>query len=340
MVKRFKSDIFLIILLISSSLLAQSKGGHWQFETSGADSADWDLAKNNGILIGSASYGQEVPLQEGSAYLWLDSALTNNYFKIEDNDDLDFTDENIGLSAWIYPVDLSTTHFFINKGVNNTVPKTTNYALRINVSHLEFLIRDANDKAQKVTSSFKVPLNQWTFVAIYYDFQAQKVYMWNDPSTDAVDTLDFNKSFFSNDDPLVIGAWYVDGGGIDSSGFHFKGRIDDVRISGRLDDIFPQSTTALKYSSENRLASFELKQNYPNPFNAQTYIRFELLKSEHVLLNIYNVLGIRVSNLIDKRLEAGNYKFLYNTENLPSGVYYYRLKSGTFEKTNKMLLVK
>jgi hypothetical protein len=279
-------------------------------------------------------------LQEGTAYLWLDPALTNNYFKVEDNNDLDFVDENIGLSAWIYPVEFSAADFFINKGVNNSNPKTTNYALRTNLSKLEFLIRDANNIAQKVGSSFTIPLNQWIFVAVYYDFQAHKVYMWNDPLADAVDTLDFDENLISNNGPLAIGAWYVDDGGSDSSAHHFKGRIDDVRISGRLNDILPQSTTALKNSAENKVASIELNQNYPNPFNAQTTIRFELLKSEHVLLDIYNVLGMRVTSLVDERLEAGNHTFRFKAEKLPSGVYFYRLKSGTFEKINKMLLVK
>lgn len=320
--------------------MAQTKGGRWQFENNNVDSADWDISINSGTLVGSASYSQDVPLQEGNSYLWLDPTYTNNFVKIRDNNDLDFTDENIGLSAWIYPVDLSTTHYFITKGVNNSNPKTTNYALRINVSHLEFLIRDASNKAQKVGSSFTIPLNQWTFVAVYYDFQAHKVYMWNKPSTDAVDTLDFDKSFFSNDAPLAIGAWYVDNDGSDSSAHNFKGRIDDVRISGRKDDIFPQGTTALKYLAMNKITSFQLKQNYPNPFNAQTTIAFSIFSHEYVMLDIYNLMGMKVANLIDDKLKPGNYTFQFNGEELPSGIYFYRLKYGNSETINKMVLNK
>jgi len=336
--KPFTFTIFLTVILISSSM-AQSKGGRWQFENNSFDTADWDLFEDNGTLVDNAMFSQIAPLQEGASYLWLGTNFTDNYVKVEDSDDLDFTDENIGLSAWIYPVEYTDTHFFINKGVQNTNPKTTNYSLRISKSaNLEFLIRDAGNLAQKVASSFTIPLDQWTFVAVYYDFQAHKVYMWNDPLTDAVDTLDFDQSFFANDGPLGIGAWYVNDVS-NPSDFNFKGRMDDVRISGRKDDIIPK-LTALKGLEMKIITSFEVKQNYPNPFNPKTLISFYLPQSEYVSLKIYDNQGREVITLLQQTLSVGDHQFTWDANQYASGVYYYQLVSANFIRTKKMLLLK
>jgi hypothetical protein len=91
--------------------------------------------------------------------------------------------------------------------------------------------------------------------------------------------------------------------------------------------------------------SFELFQNYPNPFNPTTSIKFSLLKSGHVILDIYNILGRRVLTLVNEELPAG-YKLVTwdgkdNSGNeVASGVYFYKLKAGDFSETKKMILMK
>lgn len=331
---------FLLILLLINLTLAQNKGGRWQFENNGADSASWDMFDDTGVLIDTASYAQDAPLQEGTSYLWLDTTYSNNFMKIEDSDDLDFTDENIGLSAWIYLVQFSSTQFFISKGIQNTNPKTTNYALRIsNSKNLQFLIRDSLNQAQTVTSSFTIPFNQWIFVAAYYDFSAHKVYMWNDPLANAVDTLDFEQSFFANDGPLGIGAWYADNEESPSVA-NFKGRIDDVRISGQKEDILPDAVTSLKYFEKNKITSFLLKQNYPNPFNPQTVISFYMAKAGNITLKIYDNGGRVVQTILKQHMTAGDHKLTWNADSRASGIYYYQLTKDEFTQTKKMLFIK
>ncbi|TFG96271.1 MAG: T9SS type A sorting domain-containing protein, partial [Calditrichales bacterium] len=330
---------FILIFVLLNGLFAQSKGGRWQFENNGEDTADWDTANNIGTLIDSAAYSEEAPLQEGAAYLWLDSTQTYNFMKIEDSGDLDFTDENIAISAWIYPVVLNTAHFFITKGVQNVNPKTTNYALRISKSqNLEFLIRDANNQAHTVASSFIIPLNQWTFVAAFYDFGAQKLYMWNEPVENPADTLDFSLNFFANDGPLAIGAWYVDNESAPSTA-NFKGRIDDVRISGRLDDVIP-GITAIGLSESRMPGSFQLDQNYPNPFNPETVISFYLPKKSTVSLKIYNNRGQLVESTSLQDLQSGKHHFTWNGSRYASGIYYYQLKTELDTATKRMLLIR
>ncbi len=90
---------------------------------------------------------------------------------------------------------------------------------------------------------------------------------------------------------------------------------------------------------------FALDQNYPNPFNPSTTISFSLTKRSHVELSIYNLLGQKVINLIDKELSAGNYRTSWDGrdkfgDETAGGVYFYRLKTGESSQTRKMVLLK
>ena len=234
---KYQVSLFIILIIVTTTACTQDKGGRWQFEDNGFDTADWDNLEDPGTLQGTATYSELNPV-EGNSFLWLDTLSVNNFFKIVDSDDLDFTDEDIGISMWIYPIVIKGVHFLVNKGDQISVPKTTNYSLRITEGgRLEFLVRNSSH-AQKVKSSFSIPANQWTFVAAFYDYDAAKVYIWNSNILTPIDTLDFNQSFFANDDPLSIGSWYRSD---PENPAHrdFNGRIDDVRISGLLENIIP-----------------------------------------------------------------------------------------------------
>ena len=85
---------------------------------------------------------------------------------------------------------------------------------------------------------------------------------------------------------------------------------------------------------------YELSQNYPNPFNPSTNIQFALPQSGFVKLEIFNITGERVDVLISTELNAGKYNYEWNGSNLTSGIYLYRLDTGSFVETRKMLLIK
>jgi hypothetical protein len=86
--------------------------------------------------------------------------------------------------------------------------------------------------------------------------------------------------------------------------------------------------------------TFALEQNYPNPFNPTTEFRFQLPVSGHVKLTIYDGLGRTVATIVDETLPAGVYTRSWNAANEPSGVYYYRLQSGSFVETKKLVVMK
>src|SRR3972149_8500925 len=85
---------------------------------------------------------------------------------------------------------------------------------------------------------------------------------------------------------------------------------------------------------------FNLKQNYPNPFNPSTKISFSLPSPGYVRLNICDISGKDVENLINQSLSAGEYEVDYNAEGLSSGVYYYRLESQENYAVKKMVVIK
>ncbi|HEX9829837.1 MAG TPA: T9SS type A sorting domain-containing protein [Bacteroidota bacterium] len=86
--------------------------------------------------------------------------------------------------------------------------------------------------------------------------------------------------------------------------------------------------------------NFTLDQNYPNPFNPSTKIRFSLPNSGNVVLKVFNMLGQEVVTLMNEKREAGNHEFTFDASRLSSGVYVYRLTSGNFVASRKMVLIK
>ncbi|MBZ0202606.1 MAG: T9SS type A sorting domain-containing protein [Ignavibacteria bacterium] len=87
-------------------------------------------------------------------------------------------------------------------------------------------------------------------------------------------------------------------------------------------------------------ASYMLEQNYPNPFNPVTNIKFSVPKSGLVKIVVFDVSGKEIAALVNENLSAGTYNADFDASQLASGVYFYKLESGDFVQTKKMVLVK
>jgi len=88
------------------------------------------------------------------------------------------------------------------------------------------------------------------------------------------------------------------------------------------------------------LTESALYQNYPNPFNPSTVITYSIPVSSKVTLTVYDALGKFITTLVNENQEAGNYSVNFNSTGLSNGMYFYKMQSDNFVKTNKMLLLK
>ena len=87
-------------------------------------------------------------------------------------------------------------------------------------------------------------------------------------------------------------------------------------------------------------AEYTLFQNYPNPFNPSTNIGFRISDHGYVSIKVFDILGNEVASLVDEEKEPGVYEVQFDASNLSSGIYYYKLVSGNFIETKKMVLIK
>lgn len=108
--------------------------------------------------------------------------------------------------------------------------------------------------------------------------------------------------------------------------------VDNLEIQSRLVDINEHGTPLP--------VRYELGQNYPNPFNPATNISFSLPFAGKVSLTVYNAAGEQVAVLTNKYYSAGTYSVPFNASGLSSGIYYYRIISGDFVQTRKMVVLK
>ena len=151
----------------------------------------------------------------------------------------------------------------------------------------------------------------------FYDSWQQKVIDLSSINADYVYLAFMVKNFGNPDNPALGGDNW---------------QIDNVRLVDTL--------TAIANDQNKLPQRYELGQNYPNPFNPTTRFTIALPKAEKVKIEIFNVLGQRVRVLFSGHLPAGTHKFTFQAQGLASGLYFYRLKAGTFVRTKKMLLMK
>ncbi len=108
-------------------------------------------------------------------------------------------------------------------------------------------------------------------------------------------------------------------------------------------DIFAQRIYDVASAAEDQPPTpraYALYQNYPNPFNPATEIVFELPKSGHAKLTVFDLLGREVKTLVNSTLPSGKHSVNFDAGALPSGVYIYRLHAGSFQQSRKLVLLR
>jgi parallel beta-helix repeat protein len=128
----------------------------------------------------------------------------------------------------------------------------------------------------------------------------------------------------------------------DSISNHIYDYYDDITLSQILFIPFltEQYVKTINCSSNNIFSKYRLLKNYPNPFNSNTRISYQLPKTSFVILSIIDINGRLIKTLVSERQDAGNYSINWNSNNLSSGVYFYKIDAGEFKSVKKCLLIK
>ena len=120
------------------------------------------------------------------------------------------------------------------------------------------------------------------------------------------------------------------------------GKIVSERLKAGEEVVISNSAVSkLMVASEVIPEVYSLEQNYPNPFNPSTKIEFSIPEDvNNVTLTIYNALGQKVAELVNSKMEAGKYSYVWNASDVSTGLYIYELRTDKFVSVKKMLLLK
>jgi hypothetical protein len=187
---------------------------------------------------------------------------------------------------------------------------------------------------------------------IYFNGLMDELRIWNyarsqnDIQSMMFDTL--SNDYYSTSEKGLIAYYRFDQ--FENLGINDDGLSDDVRdlsvyqnhgdLVGNPELEMELVATSVVYPLDKIPESYDLLQNFPNPFNPSTTIRFSLPEPTNVKLSIYDVLGKEIEVLIDQHLLSGIHETIWTVNDLPSGIYVYRLETEKFSKFSKMLFQK
>lgn len=184
-------------------------------------------------------------------------------------------------------------------------------------------------------------------VKLYSDTAIFSANVVNPPGTGTISLALYNKTTNTQQDRLTsfpdsLRLRIITAGGVPNGNY-------DIRVQGNGPNGTPvhQRTVSINMGfvgitlNNNELPKdFSLMQNYPNPFNPKTNINFSIPEAGNVRLVVFDITGKEIAVLVNEKMKAGSYNADWDAANMPSGVYFYRITSGSFSSVKKMILVK
>jgi photosystem II stability/assembly factor-like uncharacterized protein len=131
--------------------------------------------------------------------------------------------------------------------------------------------------------------------------------------------------------------------------YHYRIKVINDSTESFYSNVVSVRTTVTDIENHSSIPmEYSLSQNYPNPFNPSTKIKYSIpfttdagnTTQRNTTLKIYDVLGNEIATIVNENQPPGNYEYIWNTNNISSGVYFYVLRSGTFKQTKKMVLLR
>lgn len=189
-------------------------------------------------------------------------------------------------------------------------------------------------------SESSITKGQWYNITGYYSGQDMELYI--NGSLDAFKY--FNGGINSSSVDLTLGQTVPN-----NTQYNFNGKIDDMRLFDyaiSYEEIvqYYDIETSVYDRNDDLPLSFQLLQNYPNPFNSQTNITFRVKNNSLIKIDIYNVLGQKVVNLVNDEFAAGQYSINWDGRNnygtqANSGIYFIQMKAADFNSVIKAVLL-
>ncbi len=152
----------------------------------------------------------------------------------------------------------------------------------------------------------------------------------------------------ADQDVTLYPVWSAEGGTIDQTGFFTAGN-DTGNFTITVKDQLCETTgtanvhiyidTGVDGSNMGLPTEFALMQNYPNPFNPETVIEFNVKEPSRVQLQVFNIQGKLVQNLVDEFMSSGRYQVKFNAQHLASGMYFYKIRMNDYKAVKKMMLL-
>ncbi|HSD63857.1 MAG TPA: T9SS type A sorting domain-containing protein, partial [Ignavibacteriaceae bacterium] len=313
----------------------------WNPQTSGTNGSLYGVSftdANNGTAVGSTPY----PVQNGLVLHTTDGGTTwiqQNSNTIFFLNGVSFVDANNGTVGGLNGVILHTTD-----GGNNWIPQESNTGNMVRGICLTdtgtgYAVGD-NGMIMKIGET-PIPVELVSFTSKVNEKDV--VLSWR--------TATETNNYGFNVERMIDGNWgtlgFISGAGNSTSPrtYSFK---DTKPLNGRsyyrLKQIDFDGT--IKYSKivevnyNTTPINYDLSQNYPNPFNPTTKIKYSIPSDGFVSLNVYNVIGQKVAELVNREVKAGTYEVNFDATKLSSGVYYYKIEMNGFVSAKKMILLR
>ncbi len=247
------------------------------------------------------------------------------------------------LALWFKADDLFSSYArLISKAMGSTTDEEHYWMLGTGESDgtgLRFRLKAGGSTTLLKTSAGQIAPGTWYHIAATYDGNQMRLFKngVQVASTNKSGAVDTNSNVWAaiGNQPAAAGNW------------PFDGVIDEVRVYNRAlstAEIAAIANVLTSVDSEDSAQDspiiYDLSQNYPNPFYPSTTISFSLPNSGLVVLSVYSLLGQQIASLVNAKLPAGKHAVQWTPQDVPSGVYYYRIEAGSFVQTMKMLLAK
>jgi len=225
------------------------------------------------------------------------------------------------------------------------------YVSSYNGKNVRKFDQNGNDLGLFVNSNLLGPTNIWfddngdLLVSDYNGTAVKRFDSSGNYLGDFITGIHFSEGvdFFPNGNILIGNGTTHSVKMFDSNGTY----IEDFIPSGSGGLVTPNAivireTNALSVDDNENVSlnDFQLEQNYPNPFNPTTKIKFHISKNGYTYLRVFNILGNTVATPINEELSAGEYNINFDATGLPSGIYFYQLKTNNYVETKKMILLK